>query len=139
MFASLRLHFEFLASQRLGVSVIQHLFCMSDVIISVQGLGKNCRISHQGEKPRYTALRDVLAQQFAAPIQFLREPGRSKLEEGRTEAPIPQLRSPISDDSSLSAFCFPCFSFLALDTGFHPELTGTRKHFPERHPNLGRS
>jgi len=35
---------------------------MSDVIISVENLGKKYRISHQGEKQRYTALRDVIAQ-----------------------------------------------------------------------------
>ncbi|HEY5040981.1 MAG TPA: ABC transporter ATP-binding protein [Verrucomicrobiae bacterium] len=35
---------------------------MSDVIISVEGLGKRYRISHQGERPRYTALRDVIAE-----------------------------------------------------------------------------
>jgi lipopolysaccharide transport system ATP-binding protein len=35
---------------------------MSDVIISVENLGKKYRISHQGEKQRYVALRDVIAQ-----------------------------------------------------------------------------
>ena len=33
---------------------------MSDVIITVENLGKKYRIAHQGEKQRYTALRDVL-------------------------------------------------------------------------------
>lgn len=33
----------------------------NDVIISVENLGKKYRISHQGEKQRYTALRDVIA------------------------------------------------------------------------------
>ena len=37
---------------------------MSDVIISVSNLGKKYRISHQGERQRYTALRDVLADRF---------------------------------------------------------------------------
>ena len=36
---------------------------MSDeVIIRVEGLGKRYRISHQGERQRYVALRDVIAQ-----------------------------------------------------------------------------
>src|ERR1039458_2158631 len=35
---------------------------MSDVIISVEGLGKKYRISHQGERQRYVALRDVIAE-----------------------------------------------------------------------------
>jgi len=35
---------------------------MSDTIITVSGLGKKYRIQHQGEKQRYTALRDVIAE-----------------------------------------------------------------------------
>jgi hypothetical protein len=35
---------------------------MSDVIISVSNLGKKYRISHQGERQRYTVLRDVIAE-----------------------------------------------------------------------------
>jgi lipopolysaccharide transport system ATP-binding protein len=34
---------------------------VSDVIISVEGLGKKYRISHQTERPRYGTLRDVIA------------------------------------------------------------------------------
>ena len=34
---------------------------MSDAIITVENLCKKYRISHQGERQRYTALRDVLA------------------------------------------------------------------------------
>ena len=45
---------------------------MSDeVIIRVENLGKKYRISHQGEKQRYTALRDVIAQKIAAPFRGL--------------------------------------------------------------------
>ena len=53
---------------------------MSDVIISVEGLGKKYRIRHQQQGQRYVALRDVIAQKFAAPFKFLR---RSKREENR--------------------------------------------------------
>ena len=35
---------------------------MSDAIITVENLGKKYRISHQGERQRYTALRDVIAE-----------------------------------------------------------------------------
>jgi len=43
---------------------------MSDVIISVEGLGKKYRIRHQAEGRRYVALRDVIAQKLKAPFQF---------------------------------------------------------------------
>ena len=33
----------------------------SDIVISVENLGKRYRIRHQAERQRYTALRDVLA------------------------------------------------------------------------------
>jgi hypothetical protein len=35
---------------------------MSEAIISVEGLGKKDHIRHQGERQRYTALRDVVAE-----------------------------------------------------------------------------
>src|SRR5690242_8210835 len=45
---------------------------MSDVLISVEGLGKKYRLHHPAARPRYTALRDVIA----APIgSMLRAPG----------------------------------------------------------------
>ena len=34
---------------------------MSEAIITVENLGKRYRISHQAQRQRYTALRDVLA------------------------------------------------------------------------------
>jgi|SRR5665213_1270875 len=39
---------------------------MSDVIISVENLGQKYRISHQGERQRYVALRDVIAEKAKA-------------------------------------------------------------------------
>jgi lipopolysaccharide transport system ATP-binding protein len=51
---------------------------MSEAIITVEGLGKKYRISHQAERQRYVALRDVIAQKLKAPFQFLR---RSKIED----------------------------------------------------------
>jgi lipopolysaccharide transport system ATP-binding protein len=35
---------------------------MSEAIITVENLGKKYRIAHQAERPRYTALRDVIAE-----------------------------------------------------------------------------
>ena len=60
-----------------GSSSISYLpSSMSDSIISVENLGKKYRIQHNAERQRYTALRDVIAQKFAAPFKFLR---RSKI------------------------------------------------------------
>jgi ABC-type uncharacterized transport system ATPase subunit len=42
---------------------------MSDVIITVENLGKKYRIKHQAERPRYTALRDVLNDQVKGLFQ----------------------------------------------------------------------
>src|SRR5690242_14623789 len=39
---------------------------MSDVIIKVENLGKKYRLRHRGQRPRYVALRDVLAQKGRA-------------------------------------------------------------------------
>ncbi|MBI3849455.1 MAG: hypothetical protein HY298_04065 [Verrucomicrobia bacterium] len=52
---------------------------MSDTIISVENLGKKCRIRHQAERQRYVALRDVIAQKMKAPFHFLR---RAKMADG---------------------------------------------------------
>jgi ABC-type polysaccharide/polyol phosphate transport system ATPase subunit len=57
---------------------------MTDVIIHIENLGKMYRIrtGGQAQRPRYTALRDVLAQKLAAPFRMLR---RAKSEEGRVD------------------------------------------------------
>ena len=52
---------------------------MSDVIISVEGLGKKYRIAHQGERQRYTALRDVIAQKAKG---FFRKIGERRAKNG---------------------------------------------------------
>jgi ABC-type glutathione transport system ATPase component len=52
---------------------------MSDVIISVEGLGKKYRIRHQAEGRRYVALRDVIAEKakgFFGKLKF----GKQKAE-----------------------------------------------------------
>lgn len=43
----------------------------SDVVISVETLGKKYRIRHHAARPRYTALRDVLAYKLTAPWRSL--------------------------------------------------------------------
>ena len=45
---------------------------MSDVIISVENLGKKYRIRHQAERQRYAALRDVIAQKARGVFQMLK-------------------------------------------------------------------
>jgi hypothetical protein len=52
---------------------------MSDAIISVEGLGKKYRISHQGERQRYVALRDVIAEKAKSVVQKLKSLKAEKL------------------------------------------------------------
>jgi lipopolysaccharide transport system ATP-binding protein len=49
---------------------------MSEILISVENLGKKYRISHEGQRQRYIALRDVIAQKCAAPLRALLSNGR---------------------------------------------------------------
>src|ERR1022692_4890018 len=52
---------------------------MSEAIISVSNLGKKYRLSHQGERPRYTALRDVIAEKAKGLVRKLKF-GKQKTE-----------------------------------------------------------
>jgi lipopolysaccharide transport system ATP-binding protein len=79
---------------------------MSDVIISVEGLGKKYRISHQGEKQRYTALRDVIAQKLKVPFQFLKRNQRSEIRDQTSD-----LRPPTSQKSSEDFWALKDVSF----------------------------
>ena len=45
---------------------------MSDVVISVEGLGKKYRIRHQSA-PSYVALRDVVVDKFTTPVRWVRD------------------------------------------------------------------
>src|ERR1035441_8796475 len=67
---------------------------MSDVIISVSNLGKKYRIAHQGDRPRYTALRDVLAEKTKS---FFK-----KLKSGNPEKPKSEAAGPISAFQNVS-------------------------------------
>src|SRR2546426_6199365 len=62
----------------------------SDVVIQVEGLGKKYCIRHQAERPRYTALRDVLANKTKSAARRFWSAVRS--------APHSALRSPTSED-----------------------------------------
>jgi lipopolysaccharide transport system ATP-binding protein len=55
---------------------------MSDVIIRVENLGKKYRISHQGGRQRYVALRDVIAQKSKGIFSKLKS-GKQKTEIGK--------------------------------------------------------
>jgi homopolymeric O-antigen transport system ATP-binding protein len=45
---------------------------MSDVVIRAENLGKKYRISHQHERQRYVALRDVLSDKLVAPRRWVK-------------------------------------------------------------------
>lgn len=51
---------------------------MSNVVISIENLGKKYRIRHQGEGRRYVALRDVIADKVTTPWRWLAQRGRSQ-------------------------------------------------------------
>ena len=56
---------------------------MSDeVIIRVENLGKKYRISHRGEKQRYVALRDVIAQKARGFLKKLKNGNSENLKSG---------------------------------------------------------
>ena len=73
---------------------------MSDIVISVENLGKKYRIRHEKQQ-RYTALRDVVASKFSAPFRHLRHLASRPT----SSATSSDLRTSISDPSSqLPAF-----------------------------------
>lgn len=64
---------------------------MSDAIISVENLGKKYRLQHQGERQRYTALRDVIAQKAKG---FFRKVGERSAKNGEaTRSPLSTFQS----------------------------------------------
>jgi lipopolysaccharide transport system ATP-binding protein len=67
---------------------------MSEAIITVENLGKKYHISHQAQRQSYVALRDVIAQKFAAPFNFFRKVGKSK----RSDVKAPASDPPLQED-----------------------------------------
>jgi len=78
---------------------------MSDVIISVENLGKKYRIAHQAERQRYVALRDVIAEKARRLFS------RGQKSEVRSQTQISDLRSPTSGKSSEDFWALKDVSF----------------------------
>jgi lipopolysaccharide transport system ATP-binding protein len=77
---------------------------MSDAIISVEGLGKKYRISHQGERQRYVALRDVIAEKAKSVVQKLKSLKAEKLKPENISGFQDFSVSEFKKDVSVSAF-----------------------------------
>lgn len=73
---------------------------MSDVVISIENLGKKYRIRHQRQARGYVALRDVVAHKFTTPIRWVRD--RSRMSGNGSQSP--GLLPPISTNASREDF-----------------------------------
>jgi lipopolysaccharide transport system ATP-binding protein len=122
----------------------------SHAIISVENLGKTYRISHQGERQRYVALRDVIADKFRGLFRprNLRTVASASTEDfwalkdvsfevkqgevigiigrnGAGKSTLLKILSRITEPSEGRVrIKGRVASLLEVGTGFHPELTG---------------
>jgi lipopolysaccharide transport system ATP-binding protein len=128
---------------------------MSDSVITVSNLGKRYRLSHRGSRPRYTALRDVLADKAKALLRN-REPetrnGNSvedfwalkdvsfEIKQGEVvgiigrngagKSTLLKILSRITEPTEGRVHIKGrVASLLEVGTGFHPELTGRENIF----------
>jgi lipopolysaccharide transport system ATP-binding protein len=126
---------------------------MSDTIISVENLGKKYRLNHQTDRPRYTALRDVVANKVKGLFQNQNTPNGKSFEDfwalkdvsfevkrgevvgiiGRNGAGkstllkvLSRITEPTIGEVRLKG---RVASLLEVGTGFHPELTGRENIF----------
>ena len=128
---------------------------MGDTIIKVENLGKCYRISHQGERQRYVALRDVIANKVKGLFQHRKsEVGNRKSVEdfwalkgvsfeikqgevvgiigrnGAGKSTLLKILSRITEPTEgRITLRGRIASLLEVGTGFHPELTGRENIF----------
>jgi hypothetical protein len=83
---------------------------MSDTVIKVENLGKCYRISHQAERQRYTALRDVIAEKAKGLFKKLKT---ENLKSGNDVSVSASQHSSVSENVSISEF--QLFSFPSVN------------------------
>jgi lipopolysaccharide transport system ATP-binding protein len=74
---------------------------MSDIVISVENVGKSYILNHKAKGERYTTLRDVIAQQAAAPFKAI---GKRIRERNGSNGSVPHASSAVSSKNSVETF-----------------------------------